>query len=266
MFTMLADLNLKAGAEKVQMGLESVDFLGYKLEGGTMKPDDAKTAAIDRLLPPRTRSEVRAFLGLTGYYRDFVHRYSHIARPLTNLLSEDTTWVWDEKCEAAFETLKKTLTSAPILAVPDPHRPYQVHTDYSHVAVGAVLEQLHADGRFHVISYASRTCSKAEQGLGPTDGELLAIVYALEKFHCYLAGTSFTLVTDHAALTHLNESKSKNPKLARWAMKLAGYDFSIKHRAGRVHNNADGLSRSHAAPSPDTPAPGVIATESADVA
>lgn len=89
-----------------------------------MKPDDAKTAAIKRLLPPRTRSEVRAFLGLTGYYRDFVHRYSHIARPLTNLLSEDATWQWDAKCDIAFTSLKDALTSAPILSVPDPHRPF----------------------------------------------------------------------------------------------------------------------------------------------
>jgi hypothetical protein len=95
----------------------------------------------------------------------------------------------------------------------------------------------------------------AESKLGPTDGELLAVIYACEKFHCYVAGCHFTLVTDHAALVHINEAKSKNAKLARWAMRLANYDFTIKHRAGRVHNNADGLSRARAAPSPDTPAP-----------
>jgi hypothetical protein len=94
---------------------------------------------------------------------------------------------------------------------------------------------------------------------------LLAIIYALEKFHCYVAGTTFTVITDHAALVHLNECKSKNPKLARWAMRLASYDFTVKHRAGRVHNNADGLSRSRAKPSPDTPAPEVVATEEAGI-
>lgn len=106
------------------------------------------------------------------------------------------------------------------------------------------MEQLHEDGKWHVVSYTSRTCSKAESKLGPTDGELLAIVYAIEKFHHHVAGVSFTVVTDHDALVHLNSAKTKNPKLARWAMKLAAYDMVLQHRAGRVHNNADGLSRS----------------------
>ena len=105
------------------------------------------------------------------------------------------------------------------------------------------------------MCYASRTCSDTEAKLGPTDGELLAIVYAVEKFHCYVAGTRFVVVTDHSALVHLNEAKTKNAKLARWAMRLASYDFTLKHRAGRVHHNADGLSRARAAPSPDTPPP-----------
>lgn len=99
------------------------------------------------------------------------------------------------------------------------------------------------DGKNHVISYASRHCSSAESKLGPTDGELLAIIYAVDKFHSYIAGSHFMITTDHAALIHLNEAKTKNAKLARWAMKLAQYDFTIKHRPGRVHSNADGLSR-----------------------
>ena len=145
--------------------------------------------------------------------------------------------------------------------MPDPHRPYVLHTDYSHTAVGAILEQLKEDNKHHVVAYASRTCSTAESKLGPTDGELLAIIYAVEKFHCYLAGAAFVVVTDHSALVTLNEARTKNPKLARWAMKLAAYNFTIQHRAGRVHNNADGLSRSHTAATTDTPAPDVTAID-----
>lgn len=102
LFAMLADFNYKAGAEKVSMGLEEMSFLGYKLHQGTIQPDGEKVAAIDRLLPPQTRTEVRAFLGLTGYYREFVHGYSNIARPLTLLLAEDTKWEWSPACERAF--------------------------------------------------------------------------------------------------------------------------------------------------------------------
>lgn len=124
MFAMLRDYNLKAGAEKVFLGLEEVQFLGYTLKGGNISPDGEKVAAIERLLPPQTRTEVRAFLGLTGYYREFVHRYSHIARPLSRLLEEDRPWEWGREQEAAFQRLKNVLTTAPILANPDPHRPF----------------------------------------------------------------------------------------------------------------------------------------------
>ena len=204
-----------------------MQFLGFFLQQGCIKPDPEKVTAIDRLQPPHTRSELRAFLGLTGYYREFVERYSHVAKPLTQLLQEDVAWEWTSTCQAAFTRLKTILTTSPVLSSPDPHRPYFLHTDYSHLALGAVLEQLKEDGKKHVISYASRTCSAAEAKLGPTDGELLAIIYAVEKFHHHLAGTPFTIVTDHSALVHLNEGKTKNPKLARWAMRLAGYNFTI---------------------------------------
>lgn len=146
-------------------------------------PDPEKVTAVQRLLPPRTRTEARAFLGLTGYYRDFVRGYAHLARPITQLLHEDVVWEWSAACQQAFDELKGRLTSAPVLALPDPDRPFTVHTDFSHVAVSAILEQLHEDGKHHVVCYASRHCSPAESKLGPTDGELLAIVYAVEKFH-----------------------------------------------------------------------------------
>ena len=102
MLRMLGEKGLKAGADKVFFGMEKMPFLGYLLEGGQMKPDPDKVAAIERLLPPLTRTQLRSFLGLTGYYREFVFRYAHIARPLTSLLQESTPWLWEEKCQAAF--------------------------------------------------------------------------------------------------------------------------------------------------------------------
>lgn len=115
----------------------------------------------------------------------------------------------------------------PILAMPEPDRPFIVHTDFSHHALGAILEQRKADNKNHIISCASRNCSEAEAKLGPTDGEILALVFAVTKFHTYLAGTTFTIVTDHSALVHLHQAKTKNPKLARWASLLSNYDFQI---------------------------------------
>ena len=259
MFAMLMSRHLLAGADKVFLGLEEIRFLGYLLKEGGASPDPDKVDAIHRLLAPTTRTEVRSFLGLTGYYRDFVEKYAAKARPLSDLLKEDVPWAWDEACAQAFHQLKTYLTTAPILAIPQPDRPYTIHTDFSHLAIAAVLEQRHSDNKQHVVCYASRRCSAAEAKLGPTDGELLALVFAVEKFHVYVAGAKFTVVTDHAALVHMLEGKNKNPKLARMAMRLSCYDFTVKHRQGRVHNNADGLSRARAAPTPDTPPDDTIA-------
>ncbi len=115
----------------------------------------------------------------------------------------------------------------PILALPEPDRPFVVHTDFSHHALGAILEKRKSDNRCHIISCASRNCTDAEAKLGPTDGEILALVFAVTKFHTYLAGTKFVVITDHAALIHLENAKTRNPKLARWALLLSNYDFSI---------------------------------------
>ncbi len=115
--------------------------------------------------------------------------------------------------------------SEPILAMPEPDRPFVVHTDFSHVALGAILEQRKSDNKCHIISCASRNCTAAEAKLGPTDGEILALVFAVTKFHTYLAGTQFVVMTDHAALVHLENAKTRNPKLARWALLLSNYDY-----------------------------------------
>ena len=148
-----------------------------------------------------------------------------MARPLTLLLQEDVQWIWTTICQTAFDQLRQNLMSEPILAMPEPDRPFVVHTDFSHVALGAILEQRKSDNKCHIISCASRNCSAAEAKLGPTDGEILALVFAVTKFHTYLAGTQFVVVTDHAALVHLENAKTRNPKLARWALLLSNYDY-----------------------------------------
>ncbi len=132
---------------------------------------------------------MRSFLGLTGYYREFVRGYAKLARPLTLLLQEDVQWIWSSPCQTAFDQLQHNLMSEPILSMPEPDRPFVVHTDFSHVALRAILEQQKSDNKCHIISCTSRNCSAAEAKLGPTDGEILALVFAVTKFHTYLAGT-----------------------------------------------------------------------------
>ena len=150
---------------------------------------------------------------------------------------------WSSQCEQAFVELKKCLTSPPLLALPDWSKPFIVDTDASDIGIGAVLSQHHADGREHVISYASRLLTKPERNYCITRKELLAVITFLNHFRQYLIGAHFVIRTDHGALTWLQNFRSPEGQLARWLEKLKEYNFSIKHHPGRKHGNADALSR-----------------------
>jgi RNase H-like domain found in reverse transcriptase len=123
-----------------------------------------------------------------------------------------------------------------------------LYTDYCGDSVSAVLEQQGKDGRDHPVAYASKTCTAAECKYGSTDGELLALYFGVTKFHNYVAGSVFTIVTDHQALLHLETARGSNPRLARYALKLANYDYKVRYRQGCTHGNADGLTRAPASP------------------
>ena len=116
--------------------------------------------------------------------------------------------------------------------MPVPDRPYTLYTDFCGGSVSAVLEQLGADDKPHVVAYASKTCSPAEARYGSSDGELLALIFGVTKFHSYVAGTPFTVVTDHQALLYLEQAKCHHSRLARWAVRLSAYDFKVIYRPG----------------------------------
>ena len=184
-----------------------------------------------------------AFLGLAGYYRHFISGFAAKARPLYILLREDSVWRWGETENEAFEVLKACLCADPVLRLPQPDRPYTLSTDYSAYAISSVLEQLQEDNKTHVIAYASRCCNDAESKYGSSMGEFLAVVFGVTKFHHYLAGSRFTIVTDNAALCYLEGHRQGSPKVSRWAMMLANYNCIIHYRPGHNNANADGLSR-----------------------
>ena len=207
MLQALESSHVLVGADKLGLGATAMPFLGYLLVRGELHCDPAKTEAISRLEPPETRSQLRAFLGLAGYYRHFIKGFAALARPLYLLLQENVAWAWTEAEQAAFTALKERLCSPPVLRLPEPDRPYTFTTDFSAVALSAVLEQQQEDNRPHVIAYASRCCNPAEAKYGSSKGELLAIVYSVTKFHHYLAGAVFTIVTDNSALQFLEGHK-----------------------------------------------------------
>lgn len=234
--------NLTLNPKKCQLFNTKVKYLGHMISGDGIETDPDKTESIRTWPQPTNKTELRSFLGLATYYRKFVKHFSSIAQQLHKLTEADVTFEWSSKCEEAFKTLKEKLTSSPILAYPEIDKPYILDTDASNAGVGAVLSQVQ-DGQERVVAYFSKTLNRAERNYCTTRKELLAIVKAVSHFHCYIYGQEVIVRTDHGALTWLLSFKNVEGQMARWLERLSQYQLSIKHRPGRVHNNADGLSR-----------------------
>ena len=156
-------------------------ILGHLVSSNGIEVDKAKIDSISNLPPPKTVNEVQSFLGHVGFYRRFIKDFSLKSRPLTNLLAKDSSFVFNEQCLKAFETLKKELNSAPIISTPDWTLPFELMCDASDYAIGAVLGQ-RVDKLPHVICYASKTLNDAQLNYSTTEKEFLAVVFALEKF------------------------------------------------------------------------------------
>ena len=181
-------------------------------------------------------------MGLAADYRRFIRNFSDLSKPLTTLTKKEHPFIWTDECRNAFNTLKKKLTTAPILAHPRMGVPFTLDTDASQYAISSVLSQ-EQDGKEQVTAYGSKTLSPAEQKYCATRKELLAIVYFLKYFRPYLYGQNVTVRTDHGAITWLLNFKNPEGQLARWLEVISQYQLKIVHRAGRTHSNADGLSR-----------------------
>jgi hypothetical protein len=223
---------------------KQTSFLGHIVSADGVATDPSKTAKVSSWPQPTSVKEVQQFLGFANYYRRFVRDYAAIARPLHRLTERGREFLWTEDCQVAFDSLKKSLTTSPVLAFPDLSKPFILDTDASDTGIGAVLSQLSDDGTERVVAYASRTLSKPERRYCVTRRELLAVVYFTRHFRPYLLGRHFTLRTDHGSLTWLWNFREPEGQLARWLERLQEYDFRIVHRPGRKHGNADGLSRS----------------------
>eukprot|EP00063_Salmo_salar_P030992 XP_014005827.1 PREDICTED: uncharacterized protein LOC106574453 [Salmo salar] len=219
-----------------------VAFLGHQLGGEGISTMPDKVEAVRGWPVPGGKKEVKSFLGLASYYRRFVKGFAGVATPLNHLLKEDTVFQWTEEHQRAFEALKRALMEAPVLASPDPNRPFILDTDASNEGLGAVLAQRGPDGE-HVVAYYSRTFDKAEKRYCVTRRELLAVVAAVRHFKYYLGGLPFVVRTDHSALQWLLSFKEPEGQIARWLEELQPYDFQVEHRAGLRHSNADALSR-----------------------
>jgi len=180
---------LYAKFTKCEFWLKEVPFLGHVISENGISVDPSKIQDVLNWEAPTSVPEIRSFLGLAGYYRRFVPDFSKIAKPMTELLKKGVKFNWDNKCEQAFLTLRKLLTSASILAQPDITRPFEVYCDASGTGLGCVLMQ---DRR--VIAYASRALRRHEENYVTHDLELAAVVHALKIWRHYLLAILFVMI------------------------------------------------------------------------
>ncbi|XP_040960165.1 uncharacterized protein K02A2.6-like [Gossypium hirsutum] len=220
------------------------DFMVYghivSLEG--IEVDKAKTDIINSLPYPTSVREIRSFLGHAGFYRRLIKDFSKIAQPLCSLLQKDKEFKFDQTCKDAFDMLKQKLVSAPIVQPPNWNFPFEIMCDASDRSVGAVLGQ-RIGKKPHVIYYVSKTLDAAQSNYTTTEKELLAFVFALDKFRSYLLGTKVIIFSDHAALKYLIGKKKAKPRLIRWILLLQEFDFEIRDKKGCENLVADHLSR-----------------------
>ncbi len=262
----LEEVGLKVSLDKCQICRDKVKYVGHIVSPDGVSTDPDKVEAVTKWPRPTDLKSLRSFLGFCGYYRRFVANYAAIVKPLTELtkgyppvrkgkkpesVSDRTYYVeselfgsrWTDSCTEAFCKIIDCLTHAPVLAFADPTRPYVLHVDASLKGLGAVLNQVYPEG-LRPVAFASRGLNAAEQKYHIHQLEFLSLKWAVvEKFHDYLYGVKFTVVTDNNPLTYVLTTGKLNATGHRWLAALATYDFEIKYRPGHTNIDADLLSR-----------------------
>ena len=233
-FMRVRNAGLTVKPSKCYFGFPNVEFLGHLVGGGKFATS----------LRPQTKRQLRAFLGLTGYYRRFVPDYATLTAPLTDLTKSKlpNKLDWGPAQESSFNRLKKILCSVPVLRLPDGDKEFILRTDASDVGIGAVLLQSHPHGMCPV-AYLSHKLMKAEKNYAVIERECLAIVWAIEKLQTYLYRRSFVLQTDHRPLLYMDKAKMLNARVMRWALALQPYRYRMESIPGSDNVGADYLSR-----------------------
>ena len=244
----LEKAGLRARKCKCRFMVPSVDYLGYRIDKEGLHPLPDKVKAIKEAPDPTSVTELKAYLGLLTYYSKFLPNLSTTLAPLYVLLQKDYPWRWTGEEEKAFTASKELLTSESLLVHFDPKLELVLACDASAYGIGTVLAHRLPDGSEKPIGYVSRSLSKAERNYSQLEKEGLACIFGVKKFHSYLFGHPFELVTDHKPLlTLLNEHKATSPQVSarirRWSLILAAYEYTVVFKKTEEHGNADALSR-----------------------
>ena len=240
--------NLHLKLPKCEFLKPEVVYLGLRISADGLQPVEEKINAVKRAPAPQNVSELRSFLGMVQYYHSFLPGLATILAPLHRLLQKNVRWEWTNDCQKAFEACKEGLTSDSLLVHYDLNRTLRLACDASSYGLGAVLSHVMEDGQERPIAYASRTLSSSEKNYAQIEREALSIIFGVKKFHQFLYGRKFTLVTDHQPLLTILGPKTAIPPLAaarmqRWAIVLSAYDYQIEYRSSAKHSNCDALSR-----------------------
>ncbi|XP_062387122.1 uncharacterized protein K02A2.6-like [Sardina pilchardus] len=244
----LEEFGLRVQKDKCEFFKDSLEYLGHVIDAHGLHKSPEKVRAIVEAPAPTNVSQLRSFLGLINYYSRFIPNLSSILSPLNALLCKGKQWQWTSQCEMAFQEAKEQLLSQSVLTHYNPELPIRLACDASPYGVGGVISHILPDGQERPIAFASRTLNKAEQNYAQIEREALGIIFGVRKFHHYLYGRKFTLLTDHRPLTTILSPSKAIPSMAaarmqRWALLLAAHDYIIQYREAARHGNADGLSR-----------------------
>nr|XP_055038341.1 uncharacterized protein K02A2.6-like [Misgurnus anguillicaudatus] len=244
----LQNFGLKVRKDKCEFFSSSVEYLGHVIDSSGLHKAPSKVKAIVEAPAPQNVSQLRSFLGLLTYYAKFVPNLANRLKPLHELLNKSSKWEWTKQCEKSFNEVKTALAQSDALTHFNPALPVQLACDASPYGVGAVVSHIMPSGEEKPIAFASRTLTLWERNYAQIEREALAIVFGVKKFHQFLFGRRFTLLTDHKPLTSIFSPDAGVPSLAaarmqRWALLLSAHQYDIKYRRSESHANADGLSR-----------------------
>ena len=239
----LQERHLTVNSKKCQFRMSQLEFMGHVLSKNGIGAAQSKIEAVENTRRPTNAAEVRSFLGLVNYCGRFIPNLATTSEPLRRLTRQSCKWTWGSEQETAFVELKRQLASSHVMAYFKQDAETHVVVDASPVGLGAILSQKQSDGTHKPVYYASRALSDVERRYSQTEREALAIVWACEKFHVFLYGKDFVLVTDHKPLETIYSPKSKPPaRIERWALRLQPYRFKVVYKPG-PQNAADSLSR-----------------------
>ncbi|XP_064475741.1 uncharacterized protein K02A2.6-like [Ornithodoros turicata] len=244
----LEQANLRLRKDKCRFAVPEVCYLGHRIDAQGIHTTEEKVKALMEAPEPRNKAELQSFLGLLAFYDKFLPDRATIAKDLYDLLGKERLWTWQKQHSDAYTQLKQLVNKRTVLAHYDKDKPLLLSCDASPYGLGAVLAQPDCTGQEAPITFASRTLGDAERNYSQLDREGLAVVFAITKFHSYIAGRHVKIITDHKPLLGIFGNQKPvpqvlSPRMIRWCIKLSAYDYELVYRKGSQHQNADCMSR-----------------------